>query len=210
MANNDSEFYPDGVGSLQRAFNRYNDVDYDKGGIGRIMSYTIINSEFGEDTSYLNDKANGKDFVSICMKSLSTMSYTCYELAMVKVEGLKVTDKLETYLQPLKPVSKALRKVVPDGLMAEIEKAPTFKDMWAKIEPFLGSQVIVGAESSERRFTYCADYSDIKLPVMAYIGCRGSQPFDVKRLVTDGKPMDNRSALDYAMEWSANMIEDKG
>lgn len=207
----DREKYPNGEGALQQMFNRLNTLGFPCGGVSQVTAYTIIMPEdqYDADTSFLNDKVNGQEFVSICMKTLNVNSSSCYELGMAKVENLQVTDQLQTYIQPFKPVSKALRTIVPDDLMLEIEKAPSFRDLWPRIEPLLSSQVIVGAESGKRRFSYMCGKYELNMPIMAYVGWRGSEPWDLKRLHDEHKPFDNLTALDYAMEWAQNMIDDK-
>lgn len=206
----DKENYPNGEGTLQRMFNRLNNLDLHDGGISA-MAYSVIlpEDQWNADKSFLNDKVNGNDFVSICLKNLNVNSYSSYELGMVKIENLEIVDKLYTYIQPFKPISKVLRKIVPDELITKIETAPKFNDLWEQIEHMLSSQVIVGAESGKRRFCYLCDKYDINLPIMAYIGWRGSEPRDLKWLHDTNKPVDTRSALDYAMEWAKNMIIDK-
>jgi hypothetical protein len=207
----DKDNYPNGEGALQQMFNRLNNLGFQGGEISQVTAYTVIMPEdqYGADTSFLNEKVNGQDFVSICLKTLNVNSSSCYELGMVKVENLQVTGQLQTYLQPFKPVSKVLRKIVPEELIEEIEKAPSFKDRWQQIEPFLSSQVIVGAESGKRRFSYLCGKYELDMPIMAYVGWRGSEPWDLKRLHDEHKPLDTRTALDYALEWAQNEIADK-
>lgn len=127
----DKENYPNGEGTLQRVFNRLNNLDLHGGGMS-VMAYSVTMPEdqWNADTSFLNEKVYGNDFVSICLKNMNVNSSSCYELGMVKVVNLEVADKLQTYIQPFKPISKVLRKIVPEDLAAEIEKAPTFKDLW--------------------------------------------------------------------------------
>lgn len=196
---------------LQQTFDEINNLDFPNGGINKIAAYTVIMPEdkWDLDTSFLYDKVNGNDFISICLKTLNVNSYTSYELGMVKIDNLEITDSFQSYIKPCKPISKALGKIIPDSLKAKIEVAPTFKDLWSRIEPLLSSQVIIGAETGKRRFTYLCNKYDIEMPIMAYIGWRGSEPWDLKRLHDTNKPFDTRSALDYAMEWAKNKIEDK-
>ena len=74
---------------------------------------------------------------------------------------------------------------------------------------YMGSQLIVGAESAKRRFSYLCGKYELDMPIMAYVGWLGSEPWDLKRLHDEHKPLDTRTALDYALEWAQNEIADK-
>lgn len=74
----------------------------------------------------------------------------------------------------------------------------------------MSSQLIVGAESAKRRFSYLCGKYELDMPIiMAYVGWRGSEPWDLKWLHDEHKPHDTRTALDYALEWAQNEIADK-
>lgn len=176
-----------------------------------ILSFTLITNEKNHDTdtNFLIDKVNSDSYTSICLKTLNILSSSCYDIGLVKVENKKVVDMFHSYLKPYKPINKNNQKYVSKDTLEKINKAPSFKEIWDKVLPFLSNNVITGSHASERRFVYNCNKYDIDLPILAYSWCPCQEPNDAKYNYDHHLEEDNKRAIEYAKEWAASRLVSK-
>lgn len=171
-----------------------------------VTQYIVINDmdNYVHDTSWLSENLKYGNFVSLCLKTLNVNSGTCYEIGIVKVEKFHVVDIFQSYLRPIKPLSKAMIKEIPRELLDNLNEAPSFPELWKRCEIFFESRVLVGAEAFIRRFVYCCNKFDIPIAPMIHPFGTGSEPLPKKDIAySDDKP-----ALEYALEWAANRLKE--
>ncbi len=192
--------------ALLAKYNIDTDIDFKELVDIQVSQYVVINDmdNYMHDTSWLAEKLKYGNFVSICLKTLNVNSGTCYEIGLVKVEDFHVIDMHQSYLKPIKPLSKALLKEIPKEILNSLNEAPTFPEFWKRYEVFFESRVLVGAEAFIRRFVYCCNKSDISIAPMIHPFGAGSEPLPKKDIAySDDKP-----ALEYALEWAGNRIKE--
>lgn len=160
------------------------------------MSYIPKNGSWDE-SHMLQNKEKGLDFVSVCVKIL-TDSRTSYELGLVKVVGWKVVDTFFSFIQPVTPISKALRKKLPEDFLIKVDNAPSLNSIWPDIEHFFESNVLCGSHESRRCLLYCLDKYEIDISPVALPVC----PTPKETLV-------GKSALDCAVAWAASRIRSR-
>ncbi len=162
-----------------------------------------------EESHMLQEKMNGLDFAAVCMKTLNVDSRTAYELGLIKIVGWKAVDCLSTYISPVVPISKALRKILPYEFLLKIDSAPTINDIWPRINHFFESHVLYGSEASTRRLIYCVDACGLDFsPIAMPIG-HGSEPEPATVLLKKGWDIEGRAAISYAAEWAASRIKSR-
>lgn len=162
-----------------------------------------------EESHMLEEKMEGFDFLAVCMKVLNVNSKSAYELGLVKVVGWQVEDTFSSYIRPLAPISKSLRRNLPSDFLYKIENAPTLDSLWSEISHYFDSHVLYGSEASTRRLIYCLEACNLDISPVALPRGIGSQPESVNELLKNGSLIEERSALDYAMEWAATRIKSR-
>lgn len=175
-----------------------------------VSSFSMLPKDNTWDESHmLQAKMDGLDFAAVCMKVLNVNSNSSYELGLVKVSGWRVVDTFHSYINPLYPISKALRKIMPQDLLQQIDEAPTLDLLWPQISHFFESNVLYGSEASTRRLIYCLDAYKLDISPVALPRGFGSQPEPVNILLKNGSDVMGRTALDYAVEWAASRIKSR-
>jgi inhibitor of KinA sporulation pathway (predicted exonuclease) len=157
----------------------------------------------------LQEKMDGLDFAAVCMKTLNVDSRTAYEIGLVKVVGWQVIDTFSSYMNPVAPLSKALRKSLPEKLIQKIDEAPKLLDLWPRISHFFESHVLYGSEASTRRLIYCVDACGLDFSPQAMPFGRGSTPEPAKVILANGFDPDDRPAISFAIEWAASRIKSR-
>lgn len=175
-----------------------------------ISSFSIIpKDDSWEESHMLQEKIDGFDFASVCMKVLNVNSNSAYELGLVKVVKWQVVDTFQSYIKPLSPISKDLRKLMPQEILAHIDEAPTLDMLWTKIAHFFESNVLYGSEASTRRLLYCLDKYNLDISPAALPRGFGPEPNTLNNILKNGCNIIDRTALDYAVEWAASRIKSR-
>lgn len=175
-----------------------------------VTSFTMLPKTNSWDESHmLQEKMDGLDFAAVCMKTLNVDSRTAYEIGLVKVVGWQVIDTFSSYMNPVAPLSKALRKSLPEKLIQKIDEAPMLLDLWPRISHFFESHVLYGSEASTRRLIYCVDACGLDFSPQAMPFGRGSVPEPTKAILAKGFNPDDRPAVSFAIEWAASRIKSR-
>lgn len=175
-----------------------------------VTSFTMLPKTGSWDESHmLQERLEGLDFAAVCMKTLNVDSRTAYEVGLVKVVGWRVVDTFSSYMNPVAPISKALRKVISEELLQKIDEAPTLLDLWPRISHFFESRVLWGSEASTRRLIYCVDACGMDFSPQAMPIGRGSSPEPAKVLIENGLDPDCRPAISFAIEWTASRLKSR-
>lgn len=173
-------------------------------------SFTYIPKDNSWDESHmLERKKNGLDFATVCVKTLNVDSRTAYELGLVKVVGWQVVDTFFSYIQPVYPLSKALRKILPVELSKKIDQAPSLDSIWSTIEHFFESNVLYGSEASTRRLIYCLEAYNLDISPVALPRGNGPQPEPANIRLKNGYPLERKTALEYAVQWTALRLAER-
>lgn len=113
-----------------------------------VNSFTMLpKTKTWDESHFLQGKMEGLDFAAVCMKTLNVDSRTAYEIGLVKVVEWEVVDTFSSYMNPVAPLSKALRKSLPEKLIQKIDEAPKLLDLWPRISHFFESHVLYGSGS---------------------------------------------------------------
>lgn len=196
--------------SLLQMYGIDHDPDFSKLIKATISSFSFVPKDNSWDESHmLQEKMNGLDFAAVCVKVLNVDSRTSYELGLIKVQNWKVTDTFQSYINPVVPISKAMRKIIDPSLLAAIDDAPTLSEIWPSISHFFESNVLYGAEASTRRILYCLDSCGFDISPVALPRGYGSMPRNLKELISMGEQMDERPAVNYAMEWAVSRLKSR-
>lgn len=175
-----------------------------------VSSFTMLPKTNSWDESHmLQEKMKGLDFAAVCMKTLNVDSRTAYEIGLVKVVGWRVVDTFSSYMKPVAPLSKALRKSLPENMLQKIDEAPTLLDLWPQIAHFFESHVLYGSEASTRRLIYCVDACGLDFSPQAMPIGRGSSPEPAKVVLANGFDPDYRPAVSFAIEWAASRLKSR-
>ena len=175
-----------------------------------VTSFTMLpKTKTWDESHLLQGKMEGLDFAAVCMKTLNVDSRTAYEIGLVKVVGWEVVDTFSSYMNPVAPLSKALRKSLPEKLIQKVDEAPTLLDLWPQISHFFESHVLYGSEASTRRLIYCVDACGLDFSPQAMPIGRGSVPEPAKVILAKGFDPDDRPAVSFAIEWAASRIKSR-
>lgn len=161
-----------------------------------VSSFSFIpKTNTWDETHMLEAKMEGFDFASVCVRSFGD-SRSSYELGLVKVVEWRVVDTFSSIFQPVVPLSKALRKRLPDILLEKIDRAPTLSSIWPNISNFFESNVLVGSNQSIRRLIYCLDACGLDISPVAL----------PRENVNNELFAGEKSVIEEAIEWAAARI----
>ena len=115
----------DNVRTLLAAYGIDSDPDFSRLVKTSVSSFSMLpKDDTWAESHMLQAKMDGLDFAAVCMKVLNVNSNSSYELGLVKVAEWRVVDTFQSYINPLFPISKALRKIMPQDLLQQIDDAP--------------------------------------------------------------------------------------
>lgn len=172
-----------------------------------VMSYGRRHTDDEPRVEIATPTFDPKNFTALSFKRLTTLSAHAFQIGLVKVEDGRVTDSFFSYLNPMRPISQNLRNSLPDHLLADIDQAPKLEEIWDKVAPYLTSGSIL-TPSSYPDFSilgyYLAKFDAFPCDmVQAYCDTLSSYP--VKQLLSQGKQLEQFTALDAAQE-AANAL----